>query len=116
MMQALDLETKEFVIVKDYWREVAPGMVKEGDIYLGLEKHSVRNIAPFGNGNDVRCLVWSKQTEDLVLKPVYAQHEHRPVTQGGWQWAQDVQIDKASLDSDCKCHGRCVLVPSPTEL
>ena len=76
-MQALDLGTKEFVFVKDYWRTVATGRVKEGDIYLRLEKHRVPNVAPFGNGNDVLCPVWSEQTTDPVLKPVYARHEGR---------------------------------------
>jgi hypothetical protein len=77
-LQAFDLETKEFVFVKDYWRVVAAGMVKEGDIYSRLERHNVPNIAPFGNGNDVRCPVWSKKTKGLVLKPVHTRNEVRP--------------------------------------
>ena len=81
-LQAFDLETKEFVFVKDYWRVVAAGMEKEGDIYSRLEQHNVPNIAPFGNGNDVRCSVWSKGSKKLVkklvLKPVQTRNEVCP--------------------------------------
>ncbi|KIM40756.1 hypothetical protein M413DRAFT_28524 [Hebeloma cylindrosporum] len=69
-VQAFDLETKEFVFVKDYWRDVAAEAEKEGDIYTLLEKHNIPNIAPFGNGNDIQCKVCSKDSEDSVLRPV----------------------------------------------
>ena len=37
-LQAFDVETKVFVFVKDYWRVVTTGMVKEGDIYSLLKR------------------------------------------------------------------------------
>jgi len=77
-LQAFDLETDQFVFVKDYWRVVAAGMEKEGDIYSRLEQHKVPNIAPFGNGNDVQCKVWSKKTKEAVLKPVRTRPDFHP--------------------------------------
>ncbi|KIM40750.1 hypothetical protein M413DRAFT_412875, partial [Hebeloma cylindrosporum] len=77
-VQAFDLETKEFVFVKDYWRDVTAEAEKEGDIYTLLEKHNVPNIAPFGHGNDVQCKVRFKDSEDSVLRPVYTRHKVRP--------------------------------------
>jgi len=65
----------------------------DGDIYLRLEKHRVPNVAPFGNGNDVLCPVWSKQTTGPVLKAVYRRHEghsddeiqkHKPLEELVW--------------------------------
>jgi len=53
-------------------------MKKEGDIYSQLEQHNVPNIAPFGNGNDVQCQVWSKKTKEPVLKPVHTRNEVGP--------------------------------------
>ena len=53
-MLAFDMETREIVFLKDYWRADVDGMEKEGDIYALLESNRVPNIAPFGKGNDVR--------------------------------------------------------------
>jgi hypothetical protein len=53
-MLAFNMETKETVFLKDYWRADVDGMEKEGDIYALLESKGVPNIAPFGKGNDVR--------------------------------------------------------------
>ena len=53
-MLAFDMETREIVFLKDYWRAAVDGMEKEGDIYALLESNCVPNIAPFGKGNDVR--------------------------------------------------------------
>jgi len=33
------------------------------------------HIAPFGNGNDVQCQVWSKTTERRMLNPVKTRHQ-----------------------------------------
>ncbi|KIM40753.1 hypothetical protein M413DRAFT_446141 [Hebeloma cylindrosporum] len=74
-LHALDEETKEFVFVKDYWQVRADGMMKESDVYAILEKHNVPNIAPFGNGNDVLCEVYSQRLKRPVLKPVNSRHE-----------------------------------------
>jgi hypothetical protein len=52
-MLAFDMETREIVFLKDYWRADVDGMEKEGEIYALLESHRVPNIAPFGKGNDV---------------------------------------------------------------
>lgn len=77
-LHAYDVETKEFVFVKDYWRVIAPGMEKESDIYRRLEECDVPNIAPFGNGNDVLCQAWSKKTGRCGLKLVKTRHEFPP--------------------------------------
>ena len=53
-MLAFDMETREIVFLKDYWRADVDGMQKEGEIYSLLEAKGVPNIAPFGKGNDVR--------------------------------------------------------------
>ena len=53
-MLAFNMETKEIVFLKDYWRADIDGMEKEGEIYALLESKGVPNIAPFGKGNDVR--------------------------------------------------------------
>jgi hypothetical protein len=53
-MLAFDMETREIVFLKDYWRADVDGMEKEGEIYALLESNRVPNIAPFGKGNDVR--------------------------------------------------------------
>jgi hypothetical protein len=53
-MLAFDMETREIVFLKDYWRADVDGMEKEGEIYALLESNCVQNIAPFGKGNDVR--------------------------------------------------------------
>jgi hypothetical protein len=53
-MLAFNMETKEIVFMKDYWRADVDGMKKEGEIYALLESKAVPNIAPFGKGNDVR--------------------------------------------------------------
>ena len=53
-MLAFNMETKEIVFLKDYWRADVDGMEKEGEIYALLEAKYVPNIAPFGKGNDVR--------------------------------------------------------------
>jgi hypothetical protein len=52
-MLAFDMETREIVFLKDYWRADVDGMEKEGEIYTLLESNRVPNIAPFGKGNDV---------------------------------------------------------------
>jgi len=53
-MLAFNMETREIVFLKDYWRANVDGMEKEGDIYALLESKRVPNIAPFGKRNDVR--------------------------------------------------------------
>ena len=53
-MLAFNMEMTEIVFLKDYWRADVDGMEKEGEIYTLLESMGVPNIAPFGNGNDVR--------------------------------------------------------------
>jgi len=53
-MMAYDMESREIVFLKDYWRADVDGMKKEGEIYALLESNNVPNVAPFGNGNDVR--------------------------------------------------------------
>ena len=53
-MFAFDVEAREIVFLKDYWRADVDGMKKEGEIYTRLESNNVPNIAPFGKGNDVR--------------------------------------------------------------
>jgi hypothetical protein len=53
-MWAFNMETREMVFLKDYWRADVDGMEKEGKIYALLESNRVPNIAPFGKGNDVR--------------------------------------------------------------
>jgi hypothetical protein len=50
-MLVFDVEKREIVFLKDYWRE---DVVKEGEIYALLESQRVPNIPPFGKGNDVR--------------------------------------------------------------
>jgi hypothetical protein len=52
-MLAFNMETREVVFLKDYWRADVDGMAKEGEIYAILESKGVPNIAPFGKGNDV---------------------------------------------------------------
>ncbi|KIM72265.1 hypothetical protein PILCRDRAFT_82020, partial [Piloderma croceum F 1598] len=52
-MLAFNMETREIVFLKGYWRADVDGMEKEGDIYALLESKDVPNIAPFGKGNDV---------------------------------------------------------------
>jgi hypothetical protein len=52
-MLAFNMETREIVFLKNYWRADMDGMEKEGDIYALLESKDVPNIAPFGKGNDV---------------------------------------------------------------
>ena len=52
-MLAFDMEMKEIVFLKDYWRADVDGMEKEGKIYVLLEAKGVPNIVPFGKGNDV---------------------------------------------------------------
>ncbi|KIM73233.1 hypothetical protein PILCRDRAFT_829310, partial [Piloderma croceum F 1598] len=53
-MLAFNMETREIVFLKDYWRADVDGMEKEGEIYALLEAKGVPNIAPFGKGNDIR--------------------------------------------------------------
>jgi hypothetical protein len=53
-MLAFDLTKPRTVYLKDYWRPNVPNMPKEGEIYRVLVEKKVRNIAPFGMGNDVR--------------------------------------------------------------
>ncbi|KIM72609.1 hypothetical protein PILCRDRAFT_30353, partial [Piloderma croceum F 1598] len=53
-MLAFNMETREVVFLKDYWRADVEGTEKEGRIYAILESHHVPNIAPFGKGNDIR--------------------------------------------------------------
>ena len=53
-MLAFDMEKREIVFLKDYWRADVDGIEKEGDIYALLESNRVPNIASFGKGNDVR--------------------------------------------------------------
>jgi len=53
-MLAFDMETRDIVFLKDYWRANVDGMEMEGKIYALLESNHVPNIAPFGKGNDVR--------------------------------------------------------------
>lgn len=53
-MLAFDMEMKEIIFLKDYWRADVDGMDKEGNIYALLESKGVPNIAPFGKGNDIR--------------------------------------------------------------
>jgi hypothetical protein len=53
-MLVFNMETREIVFLKDYWRADVDGMMKEGKIYSLLESKGVPNIAPFGKGNDVR--------------------------------------------------------------
>jgi len=52
-MLAFNMEMREVVFLKDYWRADVEGMEKEGEIYAILESKGVPNIAPFGKGNDV---------------------------------------------------------------
>ena len=52
-MLAFNMETREVIFLKDYWRADVDGMEKEGEIYALLESKNVPNIAPFGKGNDV---------------------------------------------------------------
>jgi hypothetical protein len=51
---AFNVETKEIIFLKDYWKADVDGMTKEGEIYALLESKGVPNNAPFGKGNDVR--------------------------------------------------------------
>ena len=51
---AFNMETREIVFLKYYWRADVDDMKKEGEIYALLESKVVPNIAPFGKGNDVR--------------------------------------------------------------
>jgi hypothetical protein len=53
-MLAFNMETKEIIFLKDYWRADVDSMEKEGEIYALLEAKGVPNIAPFGKGNNVR--------------------------------------------------------------
>jgi hypothetical protein len=53
-MLAFNMETKEIVFLKDYWRADVGGMKKEGEIYVLLESKGVPDIPPSGKGNDVR--------------------------------------------------------------
>jgi hypothetical protein len=53
-MLAFDLTNNRIVYLKDYWRPNVSNMQKEGEIYRILKRKNVRNIAPFGMGNDVR--------------------------------------------------------------
>ena len=52
-MQAYDMNKKNIVFVKDFWRPDAIYIDKEGDIYKSLEEAKVPYVAPFGVGNDV---------------------------------------------------------------
>jgi hypothetical protein len=52
-MLTFNMETRQVVFLKDYWRADVDGMVKEGKIYAILESKGVPNIAPFGEENDV---------------------------------------------------------------
>ena len=61
-MVAVDVETRELLFVKVYWRASVDGMEKEGDIYGILESHQVPHIAPFGHVNDVRNISSLTQT------------------------------------------------------
>lgn len=80
-MLAFDMETKELVFLKDYWRTDVDGIEKEGDIYAILEQHEVPHIAPFGQGNDVRDHMtltqtlrnetWACQSKEMVYLRQY---------------------------------------------
>jgi hypothetical protein len=80
-MLAFNMETREVVFLKDYWRADVDGMEKEGEIYALLESKDVPNIAPFGKGNDVRdhttlthTLIneeWACQSRVMVLLRLY---------------------------------------------
>jgi hypothetical protein len=75
-MLAFDMETREIVFLKDYWRADVDRMEKEGEIYMLLESNRVPNIAPFGMGNDVcdhttlthtlRDELWACWSRDMV--------------------------------------------------
>jgi hypothetical protein len=80
-MLAFNMETREIVFPKDYWRANVDGMKKEGDIYALLESKGVPNIAPFGKGNDVcrhmtlthtlRNKKWACRSKVMVLLSWY---------------------------------------------
>jgi hypothetical protein len=53
-MLAVNMETREVVFLRDYWRGDVGGTMKECKIYALLESKGVPNIAPVGKGNDVR--------------------------------------------------------------
>ena len=75
-MLAFDMEAREIVFLKDYWRADVDGMEKEGEIYVLLESNHVPNIALFGKGNDVcnhmtlthtlRNKLWACWSRDMV--------------------------------------------------
>jgi len=44
-MLAFNMETKQVVFLKDYWRADVDGMEKEGEIHAILESKGVPNIA-----------------------------------------------------------------------
>ena len=52
-MLGYDEEKKMVVYIKDYWRPIASGYEKEGDIYRSLEENKVPYTASFGRGNDL---------------------------------------------------------------
>lgn len=80
-MLAFNMETRELVFLKDYWRANVDGIVKEGQIYAILESKGVPNIAPFGKGNDVsnhttlthtlRNEKWACWSREMVLLVQY---------------------------------------------
>ena len=80
-MLAFNMETREIVFLKDYWRADVDGMEKEGEIYALLESKNVPNIAPFGKGNDVgnhttithtlRNEEWACWSREMVLLRQY---------------------------------------------
>ena len=54
LMLGFNMETKQIVFLKDYWRADVDGMEKEGKIWSLLESKGIPNIVPFGKGNHVR--------------------------------------------------------------
>jgi len=68
-MLAFNMETREIVFLKDYWRADVDSMEKEGNIYALPESKGVPNIAPFGKENDVRdhtTLTHTLRNEELA--------------------------------------------------
>ena len=98
-MLAFDMEKKNIVFLKDYWRADVDGMDTEGKIYELLEENHVPNIPPFGRGNDVRDHMtltntlrektWACSSKEMVLLRHYRMTLDvvgRPLTSFGSSW------------------------------
>jgi hypothetical protein len=106
-MLAFNMETKEIIFLKEYWRADVDSMEKEGEIYVLLEAKDVPNIAPFGKGNNVHHHTYTEKCEVGMLVGGYGALQPIQDVSGRHHSAFDfIQVLTGVCESDCQCHDK----------